>query len=571
MTKRSFTNRIRAASIGQSVIPLSLLALVAAIGGLVYHTRTLEASHLATAENALRDYAALAAWQYNQQAETYLENTAHITLHNVHQAMRVSDRPLPAPDTIVTFGDTESCGIGRAARFSFRVDLATRTGTFAGAAPDPAVRAAIVRRFVELAATAPRGRHTSRMFIDTVGGAARVIAYGVALGVDSMPRALYGVEADLSSIVPELTEIPTAGRALLPTSLLRGKRADSVLMVQVRRPDGVPLTTVGSTSSEHLAAEATMSANAGALLTRVVVRPEAASMLLIGGVPGSRLNTMLFLLAGSVLLAAIALIQLRRGRELTRLRTRFIANVSHELRTPLAQISMFSETLLLGRARSADESQQFLSVIFREARRLSHLVESVLRFSRTEALPGTRKLQLRERDVALEVRDAVRGFTPLAAASGAELRLDITEHAVARVEPDSLRQIVLNLLDNAVKFGPEQQEIAVRVERAGDQVVVSVTDEGPGIPVAERRRVFEPFTQGSSSQSRKTTGAGIGLSVVADLVAVHGGRVWIDDAPSGRGARVAFAIPAVSATTSASQQRYAPADLDQREESLATR
>src|SRR6266545_2204721 len=101
--KRSLDNR--RAAFGQAVIPLSLLALVALVGGLVYHTRTLEASHRATAENALRDYAALAAWQYNQQAESYLVSTADMTLHVVGPWFRANSRPLPPPDTIVTFGD----------------------------------------------------------------------------------------------------------------------------------------------------------------------------------------------------------------------------------------------------------------------------------------------------------------------------------------------------------------------------------------------------------------------------------------------------------------------------------
>jgi signal transduction histidine kinase len=542
MTKRSL-DRHRA-SLGQAVIPLSLLALVTLVGGLVYHTRTLEASHRATAENALRDYAALAAWQFNQRAESFLSSTADMTLHNVHPWFRMTDRPLPLPDTIVRFGDHEACGIGKTARFSFRIDLPSRRALFAGAAPSQGAQAAIVSRMADLAGSAPAKPHTMRMLVDTVGGAPRAIAYGIALGPDSLPRAIYGVETDPGSLVPDFADIIKT-KALLPPSLLRGRATDSVLKVQLRRADGGVLTTFGSASEERFASELGMSEHAGALTTRVVVRPEAASMLLIGGMPASRLNTLILLLAGSVVLAAIALLQIRRGRELARLRSRFVANVSHELRTPLAQISMFSETLLLGRARSSEESQQFMSIIFREAKRLSHLVESVLRFSRAEASTAARECRVEPRDVALEVHDAVRGFTPLAAAAGVELRTELEDDAIALVEPDALRQVVLNLLDNAVKFGPAGQQVTIGVSRVGPDVVVAVTDEGPGIPESERRKVFEPFAQGANSQSRTTTGAGIGLSVVADLVAAQGGRVWIDDAAHGRGARVMIALPAV--------------------------
>lgn len=543
MTKRSANNR--RSSAGQALIPIALLALVALIGGLVYHTRFLEASHRATAESVLRDYAALAAWQYNQRAENYLESTAWVTLRELDEWFRHSSRPLPPPHSLVQFGkNAGTCGLGGSARFAFRIDLPGRTAAFAGDAPVGSVRDAIVERFATLGASEAMARQRVRMFLDTVGGAPRAVALGVIRDRDSVPLAVYGVEADPAAVVSFLRKIPS-DKPLLPPSLLRGQPTDSVLTVHVQFPNSTPLTTIGSAVEGRFASDLPMSGQAGGLLTRVVIRPEAAAMLLIGGMPPSRLGMLVLLLIGSVILVAIALQQLRRGRELARLRTRFVANVSHELRTPLAQISMFSETLLLGRARSAEERQDFMSIIFREAKRLRHLVESVLKFSRAEASAGAQELRVESRDIALEVRDAVRAFTPLAAAAGVELRTDLEENALAQVEPDGLRQIVLNLLDNAVKFGPEGQQVSVSVQRTASDVIVAVTDQGPGIPEQERRQVFAPFVQGANSQSRTTAGAGIGLSVVADLVAAHGGRVWIEDGLDGRGARVAFALPAL--------------------------
>ena len=165
--------------------------------------------------------------------------------------------------------------------------------------------------------------------------------------------------------------------------------------------------------------------------------------------------------------------------------------------------------------------------------------------SRTEADVAVRALRLEPNDVAREARDAVRAFAPLAAASGVEIRTQCDDGCMALIAPDALRQVLLNLLDNAVKFGPKGQRIDVGVACRGNEVTISVSDQGPGIRASERRTVFEPFTQGRSSRSRTTTGAGIGLAVVADLVAAHGGRVWIDDAPSGRGARVSIALATV--------------------------
>jgi signal transduction histidine kinase len=114
------------------------------------------------------------------------------------------------------------------------------------------------------------------------------------------------------------------------------------------------------------------------------------------------------------------------------------------------------------------------------------------------------------------------------------------------VDPGALRQILLNLLDNAVKYGPHGQTIVVRVVRGGDEVVLSVDDEGPGIPPPDRRRVFDPFERLDRRGAPKTSGAGIGLAVVRDLVIAHAGRVWIEDAP-GEGARVGIALRAVDA------------------------
>ena len=543
MLKTSRT-RSRLGSASQAVIPIALLALVALVGGLVVHARALEARHRATAESALRDYAALAAWQYSQRAENYLESTAHITLNVMHPLFSRLDsqRRLPAPDTIVKFGDANACGIGSTARFSFRLDLPSRSLSIAGTPPDSATRQAIVTRFADIAGTKPLPREMLRLMVDTLGGAPRAIAYGIVRGADSVPRAVYGVESNPTALVSYLRSIPSS-KPLLPPSLVQGRSMDSLMMLEVHRADGGVLTTIGSAAESSLSAEETASAAAGSVVTRVVLRPEAASVLLIGGVPASGLSTLVALLLGSIVLAGIALLQIRRGRELSRLRTRFVANVSHELRTPLAQISMFSETLLLERQRSPQEGHEFLSIIFREARRLSHLVESVLSFSRSEV--GAREFRPVPRDVAREVGDAVLAFSPLAAAASVELRMQHDDDCVANVEPDSLRQVMLNLLDNAVKFGPKGQVISVSVARAAGELVIRVIDQGPGIPASERLHVFEPFAQGSTHESRTTAGAGIGLAVVADVVTAHSGRVWIEDGPGDRGTCVSIALPAL--------------------------
>jgi signal transduction histidine kinase len=346
---------------------------------------------------------------------------------------------------------------------------------------------------------------------------------------------------------------------LLPRALVGAAPNDSVLAVRLARPDGGVVFQYGALD-ERFASSDTITRESGGLRVTVGLAPRLASSVIIGGLPPTRLPALLGLLALAVLLSVLALAQLRRSRELSRLRNQFVANVSHELRTPLAQISMFSETLLLGRERSPDERRHFLSVIFRETRRLSSLVESVLRFSRGEA--GATRLRPEPRGIAAEARETLGTFEPLAAAAGAQLRAQLDDDAYAMVDAGAFRQILLNLLDNAVKYGPRGQTVTVRVVRGGDEVVLSVDDEGPGIPPADRRRVFDAFERLDRRDAPKTSGAGIGLTVVRELVIALGGRVWVDDAPGG-GARVAIALRAVDAPDGPAVEARAP-DAGQR-------
>jgi signal transduction histidine kinase len=207
---------------------------------------------------------------------------------------------------------------------------------------------------------------------------------------------------------------------------------------------------------------------------------------------------------------------------------------------------MFSETLLLDRARSEEERVDFLSAIFREARRLSNLVESVLRFSRADGMPAvTRLLPPEPQDVTAEVDDTLRGFAPLAAASDVEVLSDVAPHVEAMLEPGAVRQVLLNLLDNAIKYGPRGQTVTVRLEAADRVLRVVVEDEGPGIPPSERQRVFEAFARIEHDARSRVAGTGIGLSVVRDIAAAHAGRAWIEETPSG-GARVVVELPATA-------------------------
>src|SRR5439155_6161105 len=180
-----------------------------------------------------------------------------------------------------------------------------------------------------------------------------------------------------------------------------------------------------------------------------------ADKLVIGGLPRSQLPFVLGVLLLTAGLIVTALVQLRREYDLARLRTDFVSGVSHELRTPLAQIRMFGETLLLGRVRSETERRRSLEIIDQEARRLTHLVENLLHFSRSER--QTHRVAPAPTWMAPLVRSVVEAFAPLATPRRARLRTDLAEGVVAAVDAEAFRQMLLNLLDNAVKYGPEDQ------------------------------------------------------------------------------------------------------------------
>jgi len=270
---------------------------------------------------------------------------------------------------------------------------------------------------------------------------------------------------------------------------------------------------------------------------RIVVRQAAR--------PG--LPLLLGFLTLTAALAVVALAQLRREQELARLRADFTSSVSHELRTPLAQILLFGETLALDRVRSPDERRAAAETIVQEARRLLGLVENVLHFAQAER--GATQLEARAIDLAPVLGSVVAAFAPLADAARVQLTTALDGDVAAVADPLALRQIVLNLLDNAVKYGPPGQTVMLGATRAGAWTRVWVEDGGPGVPESDRERIWSPFVRlgrdrnayATGGQAR--TGSGIGLAVVRELTTRMGGHAWVEPGARG-GARFVVELPA---------------------------
>jgi signal transduction histidine kinase len=239
-------------------------------------------------------------------------------------------------------------------------------------------------------------------------------------------------------------------------------------------------------------------------------------------------------------LAVAAVVQLRRERALAAMRQDFVTRTSHELRTPVARIRIFTDTLLLDRVRTDNERREAVQAIDRAARRLSWLVENVLQLSRTDA--GEAGYHVEPTDLASFVRDIVEELETTV--SGARVTvMDTSAQAHAKIDRDAMRQALLNLLDNAWKYGGTDAPIRVSVSAAEGEVRIRVADSGPGVPEKDRARIWEPYVRLDRDRRSSVAGTGIGLAVVRDIVLGHRGRVWVESGESG-GAAFVIALPA---------------------------
>ena len=273
----------------------------------------------------------------------------------------------------------------------------------------------------------------------------------------------------------------------------------------------------------------------GGLLVRAHLNPRIKDALIPGGIPPRVPVRELGLIGLSLaLLLAIAALGLRVGA-LARLRSDLASSVTHELRTPLKQNRRAAETVLLGRSPNPESERRSLASIADETKRLQQLIDNVLHFSRAER----RSTVVRVEPVELRpvVDRAAGDLAPLVAGRGIVLLVDIPEDLVVQGNANALRQIVLNLLDNGARYGPDWQTVTIGAAARDGQVELWVEDRGPGVPTADRKRVWSAFVRLDRDRESVVTGTGLGLTVVRELVEAQGGSCWIEEAP-GRGARV---------------------------------
>jgi signal transduction histidine kinase len=527
----------------------------------------------AVATRTVKDYAKFASYIYTSRAYLFARDRtlfqAYVALHPSEPWAR--NAVLPPPTAIPSIPDTtERCGPSASwPIYRFRLDLPSRNVQYVGTRPVPVIDAIIRDSIPKLANTRwVKLAGFGYLFVDPPGGR-ETVAYAPVYDSTKTLMAVYGYRScygvrdtsDYSQMYQVVRVLPpmmpgymedsgsTMGPWRPPTNSTSvaadgrvksadyhemhghwpaGMPADSLFTLTITDDQGRKIYEApkNGRSSDYYGVSPLQYVGGAAFW--VSLRPDIARFLVAGGIPASHVPASFLLLAGSIILAIAGIASLRSEIRLVNSRQRFLANVSHELRTPLQQILMFVQLLRLGRTRNDEERERSLEIIERETHRLIALSNSVLAAAKPE-------LQLHSAavDVVHVAETAADFFTPLAEARKMRILLDVPEPAIARGDPGAIRQILINVLDNAAKYGPIGQTITIGVRGGPTTVRLWVDDCGPGIPASERQNVWKPFVRLGGTLDDSTGGAGLGLSIVRDLAAAMEATVDLAERPTG--------------------------------------
>jgi signal transduction histidine kinase len=526
--------------------------------------RVMSEARVNTANDAIREYASLGARLFGDRGFSVFENYRIRVLSSVYGRRITTADALPDFDAFVRDATREmdllAFAVGDTNRGFFMLERATGRYRGAGAGAAPSMGS----RIAELIRTRPKPADVRIepmpwLMVDAAEPLTVGIATLSASGGDEV--AYYGFMYSRRLGWKSVGDAVIRELPLLPGSFVEAgyrfgidpSRSDTLVSMRLIDAGGRVLYESRPPFAESPAGEFAYSTGSGAFRAVETLHPalvtamrrslrasRAASFMEIelnGKVHRITFPFEALLPVVALLLATLAGFGLWRDQRVTRARRDFVASVSHELRTPLAQIRMFTETLQLKRERDEDERAKWLNIIGREARRLGDLVENILLFSHLDA--DRAKLECERTDLGELIEEIAEGYVPLAQQKGMRLLVDAPSRIFCLVDPRAMRQIIVNLLDNALKYGPHGQTVQVELERIGAQAKITVSDQGPGVKASDRKRVWEPFVR--LGDGGTSGGNGIGLAVVRGLVALHDGTIEVDDAPGG-GARFTFVL-----------------------------
>lgn len=551
MTSRPTIRLPRRAAAG--LFLLSAAAVVVLIGA---QTVIALRSQQSMADRVLRDHAATALWYFEQNLESDLGNLVecafHDALHTVttdgttHTIRTGVPHPVaPGAGQVLDpwfGGQCADLNVDRpAAAYRFGPGDAIE----AAGAVEPATYVADLRALIEASAREqPALRRSDGVIAGWLGGEPRLVLYSL----QNVPggEAVYAVPLDPRGVA-SIVRRAVRGFRLLPPPVLPDSARDAVMRLSVGLP-GVTMYRTGGRGPAVATASRELPPQFGGLVATAEVTPVGAAVLGQPPIHATRLPGLVALLLLSLGLVLLAYRQLRREQELASLRGDFVASVSHELRTPLALQRIFLDTIRLGRAPTSERMEWALDNIDIESRRLEHLVSNILHFARSER--GQLHIQPRRADLVAAVQRTVAAFLPLAEKRDAVIEVMGEPPIDVELDEQAFHQALGNVLENAIKYGPEGQRITVRVAAASSAATIEVDDEGPGLPAEERVRVLEPFRRGRDTRGGAVAGSGIGLAVASDVLTRHGGRVSLDAVPGG-GLSVRLVFPLLPHSTPA--------------------
>jgi two-component system phosphate regulon sensor histidine kinase PhoR len=247
----------------------------------------------------------------------------------------------------------------------------------------------------------------------------------------------------------------------------------------------------------------------------------------------SKRNVILMIFIDGILLAGIWLIyrNVRKQVELSQLKSDFVSNVSHEIRTPLALISMYIETLDMGRIKTQEKTKEYYGIILQETQRLSAIVNKILNFSQIES--GKRKYSFTEVDLNSLVCDVAATYKISLESKGFLFSADCSkEIPLVWADPEALTDALINLIDNAVKYSADNKQIDIRTGTLKNAVFIEVGDKGIGISANDQKYIFDKFYRVTEKNlALKAKGSGLGLSIVKHMMDAHNGKIIVASEP----------------------------------------
>ena len=248
-------------------------------------------------------------------------------------------------------------------------------------------------------------------------------------------------------------------------------------------------------------------------------------------------SLVLFLILGAYFIARV----IRREAETVRMQSDFVSAVSHEFRSPLTSMRQLSEMLAEGRVQSVDRRQLYYETLVKETTRLQRLIEGLLNFGRMDA--GARHYRFETLNAANLVQRVVSEFEPQVSGQGRRIQASSSiESYPIEGDPEAIGVALRNLVDNALRYSPDQPIVWVDLERHNGCVAIRVRDKGPGIAESERKAIFRRFVRGSAAKATNAKGSGVGLTMVRHIVAAHGGEITLAST-LGQGSEFTMLLP----------------------------